>query len=276
MTFDLFKSLANKFKEAMQVQFIGTGEPLLNTDLFSMVDYAKKKRFETCVVTNGVLVDQYFYEILRAPIDTFIISINGHTGEEFHRMTGLSPKIWETIRNHAVEIANNPNRRFNFTLSFIIDKTNVKDIQEMIDFGAKLGADTVLLVNFLPSKVRGFTPEERTVFIEDFNPIEAKTSLRVPDGVTVTLPRSIDRKRPAKVCREFFRLIRVDGEGNVGGCPRQLLSLEQNGNFDDPDVWNNKYFRNMRRNFLHDNLELPESCRWCFSNSPHEQIVLRG
>jgi MoaA/NifB/PqqE/SkfB family radical SAM enzyme len=276
VSFDLFKKLANKFKAAIQIQFIGTGEPLLNKDLFRMIEYANRKKFEICVVTNGLLVEHYLYEIIHAPIDTFIVSINGHTEEEFNRMTGMSTKIWQKICEGANEIGRNEKRKFSFGLSFITDKTNVKYIQDMINFGARFKVKNLMFANFLPSNIKGFTTEERTIFLEDFNPFEAKKRLTVPKGISVTLPRPIDKTRTMKVCREFFRLLRIDGGGNVGGCGRQLLSLALNGHFADPDVWNNDYFRNMRSKFLQEGLELPDPCKSCFSNSPHEQIVLKG
>ena len=44
MSFDTFKKVVDKFNKALNVQIIGSGEPLLNKDFFKMVEYAADKK----------------------------------------------------------------------------------------------------------------------------------------------------------------------------------------------------------------------------------------
>lgn len=70
-----------------------------------------------------------------------------------------------------------------------------------------------------------------------------------------------------RMCDVSFRLLRVDGAGNVGACATMLLNTANNGLYSDPDAWNNAYFQDLRsRALAGDRQALHEPCRYCVSS----------
>jgi MoaA/NifB/PqqE/SkfB family radical SAM enzyme len=270
--FETFKQFVDRFKNATTVSLIGTGEPLLNKDFFKMARYAVfEKKMIVHTVSNGTIIGSKIDDILDCGLKSIEISVNGHNSGEFHRMTGQSERSFHVICNNINELVIKRDEResgLKISLSFILDRINYKDIIGMIGFAEKFNIDEATLHNFLPSPVPGFTAEERCLYADDEDVVDTISRLRQEDHkMKITLPVLIDKNRNRKYCSTYFRLLRIDGEGNVGGCAGQLLNLSGNGKFYDDDVWNNSHFQERRKMFL--DADIPEltPCRDCCHNN---------
>ena len=278
--FELFKRILNRYKNALVVNLIGNGEALLNKDFFRMVEYASNvMKMYTRSSSNGILVGEYIEEIINSPLAGFDISINGHNAAEFNRMTGMPSKWFDVIRDNTIELVRRRNAKkskLEILASIILDKENYKYLKDMVYFVENLGVDRVLFFQFLPSPAPGFTAEERCLFSDDSDVVEAfaqVNSLRSRTRVRISLPPLLERAMNGKDCSVPFYNISVDGEGNVGGCSCQILDLSGNGKFYEEDAWNNAHFRELRRRFIDPEFPLLEPCRWCYSNSGHSRLV---
>jgi MoaA/NifB/PqqE/SkfB family radical SAM enzyme len=278
--FELFKQILNRYKNAIGVNLIGNGEPLFNKDLFRMIEYASKvMKMYTFSSSNGILVGDYIDEIINSPLTGFIISINGHNSTEFNRMTGMPGKWFDTICDNTLELVRQRNlksSKLEILVSIILDKENYKHLNDMVYFGEKLGVDRVLFFQFLASPAAGFTPEERCLFSDDSDVVEALAqvnSLRSRTRARIALPPLLERTMNGKYCSVPFHNISVDGDGNVGGCSCQILDLSGNGKFYEEDAWNNAHFRELRRRFIEPEFPLLEPCRWCYNNSGRSRLV---
>ena len=81
------------------------------------------------------------------------------------------------------------------------------------------------------------------------------------------MPSLIDKNSAGNGCDVHFRQIRFDGDGNVSSCSMMLLNMTGNGSYRDGDVWNNAFFRGMRRIFLSGSGDgLPGPCGVCPDN----------
>jgi MoaA/NifB/PqqE/SkfB family radical SAM enzyme len=282
--FALFKSFVNKFNKAFSIAIIGSGEPLLNKDFFRMVDYsAKEMRMDVFTFTNGMLLDEEMIEkIIRSGLRRITISLNGDDEEEFKRMTGMPKEVYkEKLKNIKSLISKKKARErecarkgernsgLEIGVSFIIDKENYKKMHSMIKLGEELGVDTVSLSNFLPAPFPRFTAEERCITTEDTDAVNLIQNLKNniksdKYSVNVILPIPLNFEKRG-LCKTLFNTLRVDGDGNIGGCTIILQNLEKNGKWYDEDVWNNEYFRRMRGIFLDQkNDRRLEPCRVCF------------
>lgn len=285
--FALFKSFVNKFNKAWNISIIGSGEPLLNKDFFRMVDYsAKEMRMNVSTITNGMLLDEEMIEkIIRSGLSSISISVNGDDKEEFKRMTGMPKEVYkEKLKNIKSLIAKKRAREREcarkrernsglvIRVGFIIDKENYKKMHSMIKLGEKLGVDTVVFYNFLPAPFPGFRAEERCLTTEDTDAVNSihnlKSNMRHNKySVSVVLPIPLNFEKRGG-CTSHFSALRVDGDGNIGGCGAILLNLEKNGKWYDKDVWNNEYFRRMRGIYLDQkNDRRLEPCKVCFYDS---------
>jgi len=274
MDIETFKKVVDKFRNALTLNIIGAGEPLLNKDLFKMAEYATRKRkMIVKTFTNGLILKKKINEVIDSCLDGITISINGHKAGEFARMTGMPESCFHTIYEGVEELVkrlNEKKSKVRVKLAFIIDKENYKYISQMMDLAQNLGVDHTYFCNFLPSSYRGFTVDERVLTTKDTDVLDAVREAyhRLPKMMKkkITLPRVLDKNAKKKKCMTHFRQIRINGNGNVSSCSIMLLNMEGNGNFMDEDVWNNAFFRKMRKKFLDTETQLDEPCGVCVEN----------
>lgn len=275
LSFEDFKKVVDKFHNALNVHIIGSGEPLLNKDFFRMVEYAAAdKRMKVKTFSNGTTIDANSDNIINSRLDGITISLNGNSPEEFNRMTGCAKDNYYKIYNsiaRLIKARDLAGSKVKIKISFIIDRINYKYIPSMIDIGDNLGADYIFFCNFLPAPYAGFTAEERMLFADDKKIASEIKHMYEKIGPAlkkkISMPDFIDNRSARGVCNTYFTQIRTDGEARVSSCSIMLLNMEGNGTIFDDDVWNNAFFRKMRRLFLSGRREeMPEACRVCPEN----------
>jgi MoaA/NifB/PqqE/SkfB family radical SAM enzyme len=278
MDFDLFKQVLHRYKNALGVNIIGNGEPLLHRDFFKMVDYATDvMKMNVFSSSNGILVGKFIEEITDSPLKNFNISINGHTPKEFNRMTGMPPHLFDQICDNTINLVTRRKEkraRLRITACFILDRENCKSINDMIYFADTLGADKIAFFHFLPSSMKGFTAEERCLFSDDSTVLETFAQVDLlPRQIRqkVTLPPLLNRTmNENRYCDVWFYNLSIDGAANIGGCSCQLLDLSKSGNYyDEEDPWNSPHFQEMRKCFVNSAYPLLEPCTWCYNNSSY-------
>jgi MoaA/NifB/PqqE/SkfB family radical SAM enzyme len=271
--FATFKQILDKYKNALAVNLIGNGEPLLHKDFFKMIEYAaQRKKMYIYSSSNGIFVGKYAKQIISSSLSRITISINGHNADEFNRMTGMSPNFFEVIRENISELVAQRDlkkAKIEIWISIILDQINYVYLQDMINFAESLGIDGVFFFQYLPSPAIGFTAEERCLFSDDIKALETFSHLMPSRSkIKIIFPPLLERKgNNNKICSTYFYLISVDGEGNIGGCCAQLLDLSKNGTFYEKDAWNNHHFKDMRRRFIEPETPILEPCKWCYNNS---------
>jgi MoaA/NifB/PqqE/SkfB family radical SAM enzyme len=273
MGIEMFKRIIDRYYMAMNVQIIGSGEPLLNKDFFAMVDYAAGKKMIVKTFSNGTTVARNIDRILNSKLDGITISLNGHNAQEYNRMTGMPEDVYREIYDAIKHLAEERDKRrsgIKIKVSHIIDKHNYAHIPEMIRISLDLGVDHTFFCNFLACPYDGFRAEERALEAEGvvvertqgfINAIPARQRKKFD------FPVLIDRHAAAFQCNSHFSQIRFDGSGDVSSCSMMLLNMRDKGKYPDADVWNGEFFRTMRRNFLSgDSKRLYEQCLWCPDN----------
>ncbi len=275
MDIQFFDRILDRYDDALYMFLIGNGEALLNSDFFRMVKHASDKKMIVYAGSNGLLVKNYINEIVKAPIHSFDISLNGHNASEFNRMTGMPPELFGDIINNSSELVQKrnavKNSKMKIAASFILDSTNYKNIVDMINLADRIGFDVISFFQFLPTPVDGFKAEERCLFNDDpdvkrvFNQVNTLPK-RVLDKVK--LPPLLERDmKKNRYCDVWRWVMSIDGDGNVGSCSCQILDLTISGVFSDSEVWNNEFFQDMRQRFSKmSNLPLLEPCKHCYNN----------
>jgi len=273
LTLETFADILARFPSTRILGFIGNGEPLLAPDLFRMVALGKRSgKMVTILYTNGTLVGQHTEELLSGDLDLINISVNAAEEEDYARLTGMPEAFYRAIVDNTRALSRSCGRGrtpTRLTASLLVDRVNWRRIPEMIGFAAGLGMDGVNLVNLVPTAAPGWDAETVCLFDtpEILSFIQGLKARRWPIGVE--WPVLLDGTRDNRLCRDPWFGMTVDGEGNVNACGRQCLNSEGNGNFRDPDVFNNPHFRMWRRTFLDRRIPLPAPCRTCYNNSTH-------
>ncbi len=113
------------------------GEPFLREDIFKILWYAKKKGFQIIIYTNGSLIDKAKAEELKQlnpnKVDITIPAISKRAFEQITGVKGSCDNVFKAIR-----LLHKNGVRLGFKSCLL--KENEKEIKEIQDFAASLGA----------------------------------------------------------------------------------------------------------------------------------------
>jgi hypothetical protein len=188
-------------------------------------------------------------------------------------MTGMPEEVYERIygaTKRLIEKKRSSASNVKIKLSFIVDSGNYRDIPKMVETGLGLGADHIFFCNFLPSPYCGLSAGERVLMAGGAEEAWIKRTFdRYPLSIRkrLTPPVLVDPGMPDNRCATHFSQIRFDGDGNVSSCSMMLLDMSGNGTYREKDVWNNDFFRSMRRAFMGcGGSAIKEPCKVCPDN----------
>ena len=123
------------------------GEPLLRRDIFEIIEYVKSKGLKCSIVTNGILIERYYKEIIESRIDKIFLSVDGT--EEIHdKIRGRHGTFKEVYRgmNKLSNLKKERGSEKPFVeVLFTISKYNFNVIEEMVNVGKSLGVNRVQL-----------------------------------------------------------------------------------------------------------------------------------
>jgi len=278
MSLATFQDILKKFPSALHVSIIGNGEPLLNLEIFPIIRYAKKKKKNVTIFSNGLILDKYIDQLLEHNFDSINVSINAINSDEYQRFTGHGPSVFSKCLENLKKLCQEKKRQQNpleIFCSIMVDKQNYKTMPEMIQFAESIGVDHVHLSHFMPSPTNPQEALERCLYISDIEALYLIEELsRDRYLVAVTFPRLLDGNRNNRLCRDCLYSISIDGEGNVGGCERQLLNTLNHGKYSDPNVFNNSHFQTLRKKFLNVQGDLDIPCQTCYNNTTCQELTI--
>jgi MoaA/NifB/PqqE/SkfB family radical SAM enzyme len=159
MPLSVYEKISRYFHLVQTIHLQGWGEPLLHPNLFEMIQIAKSGNCKTSLTTNGVLLSHDMSEeLIRRGVDTVAISIAGATS-----------KTHENIRrgSHFEELIDNirilANLKFKMrsktpllVLSFLMTKTNIKELAEAVRLAKDIGINEFVATNldYVPTKAQ--------------------------------------------------------------------------------------------------------------------------
>lgn len=168
-----FKKFVDQvYKESFYIQLYFQGEPFLNKDLAGMIRYAQQKNMFVSVSTNGHFIsEKNINEVMNNAPDKIIFSLDGLDEKSYqsYRVGGSFKKAEDALKlliraKRNGKISRTPGRKNPFIeLQFLVMKQNEHLVNDVIDYGKRLGADKVTLktmqissyenlLNFLPEK----------------------------------------------------------------------------------------------------------------------------
>lgn len=253
MKFDEFKIIADKIKPfAKEVILAIWGEPLMNKDIFKIIEYTASFAEIVCLSTNGNLMTrEYATKIITSGTTNIIISIDGTTQKvyEKYRVNGFLDKAMNALRMLA-EIKKQLKSNIIIIPQFIVFKHNMhqmlefdricRDIGVKADFKAPyLRENSTFSESNIPEYVRGYYSNKSEWFTAMSNCSSAFNDMSIlRDGTTVPC-----------CCTS-------NNEVEFGN----LLQLE----FDE--IWDSKQYRDFRWSLMHGNAPnyCKEKCLMCF------------
>lgn len=144
LKFENFKKVYDEINPPY-LNLTGLGEPLINPDIFKIIQYARKKGSLIKLDTNATLLNEENIKNLLASDPTFIsVSIDGITKKSYESIR-VGANYEKVISNLKALIAyrNKMKSKSEIHLFFVLQKNNLKDFVNFIKFGDNLGLDAI-------------------------------------------------------------------------------------------------------------------------------------
>jgi MoaA/NifB/PqqE/SkfB family radical SAM enzyme len=127
--------------------FLGGGEPFMRRDFEDIVGVLKRHDLRVGVVTNGVQVTPSRGEALKKlGLDSMLVSLHGPR-EVHDTITGV-PGAFDRALEH-IRAFCRPPRRTRVMINFVMSKTNIAHVRELVELGRQAGADRVRVEHML-------------------------------------------------------------------------------------------------------------------------------
>ncbi|MDL1957548.1 MAG: radical SAM protein [Candidatus Desulfofervidus auxilii] len=233
LSFENFKKVLN-FGNFRHVCLHGWGEPLLNSQIFQMIEYAESQGISTELTTNGTLLKENLEKIFDSGLSIIVFGIHNKK-----ILLSIFPQIKELIEKRNKERLKKPK----IYMDIVIYKENLNQILDLIKITSQLNIDAIVLhrlfkvhpnVNYISVK------EERELF-------KKAKKLAKELKIKLYLP-----PKPSIPCVAVRYSIFVTVEGKITPCP-YLLELYLGNVFNHDDTKNIylkkiNFIKNMNKN----------------------------
>lgn len=146
MEFSLFKKIINEMKDFAELVYLhGLGEPLLCSQLFKFLKYAKSQKLRVGISTNATLLDRAQSEkLLDSGLDYLILALDGATKKTYEqiRVGGNFVKVETNIKNFLAMKKRRKKSPFT-VIQFIAMKENEKEVDLFLEKWRHSGAEVV-------------------------------------------------------------------------------------------------------------------------------------
>jgi cyclic pyranopterin phosphate synthase len=240
-------------KKALLINMCG-GEPLLNENLIELINITKKQKKLVGLLTNGILLERKWDDLLKAKIDDIQVSIYDNTIDKF----GNTLKIF------------NKDKRLN--ASYVLLKSdlnnNIEKIEKTIDFICESGFKSLKLNFCLSNKFNNFINElidEKDSF--KYEQLKNKI-LKKYKNIKIFFPKIyVLQKSIIKKCKMPWAILHVDAYGNYGFCCKHQPDVESNNNIFNNNwesIVNSEDFCKNRNLLLSNDNTIPDKCKDCY------------
>jgi radical SAM protein with 4Fe4S-binding SPASM domain len=247
LTYECFRQIIDRFAPfAYEVNLYNWGEPLLNKDIFRMIEYAREKNLMPAMSSNLNTVRATDIENLaRSSLEYLTVSLDGTTPDVYahYRRGGKLELVMDNLRK-LVELRRTGGRKTPFIeWQFIVMKHNVHQLEDAKRLAREIGVD---LLRFIPVGLP-FEARDRAALRRDWYPDLGDPSERQAGFQYQFL------QTPARsACFYLYRSITINPDGRVSPCC--IVYGEKNdfghslaGSVDE--LWNNERYQSARALF---------------------------
>ncbi len=229
MSFEEAKEIIDQVGDYIYLlQLYTWGEPLINKDIYRIVDYAKSKNIYVMLSTNAtVMTTKNNERLVDSGIDYIMVAVDGGSSETYkkYRVGGEYEKVLANIKN-LLEVRRKKAASHPFIeWQFIVFRHNEHEVEKTERMAYELGINKFTP---LPAYVEDETwlPKEDKYKVEMFNPERLKN------------------------CDRPWTHLNVRADGGVASCCYAFEKTDDFGELSDNsflEIWNNQKFRLSRK-----------------------------
>lgn len=229
MGFEEAKSILDQLSEYLYfLQVYTWGEPLLNKDVFAIIEYAKKKNIYVMMSTNATAMTQaYNKRLLDSGIDYIMVAIDGGSKETYqkYRRGGDYYKVIANVKDFLCQREKCKNNKPFMEWQYIVFRHNQHEIHDTEIMAYEMG-------------INKFTPLPAYVEDEEWAATdpEYRTDLGNPERIYN--------------CDRPWSHLNVRADGGVASCCYTFFKKDDLGELNRNtflEIWNNQYFQQARR-----------------------------
>jgi len=255
LSFEKFKEIVDQIKDTgFYIQLYFQGEPFINKNLFSMIEYAAKNKIYTSISTNGILLNaEKVDKILKSSPDKLIFSIDGLDEETYqnYRYGGTFADAEKGLKLLLEEKKKRKLKKPFVEFQFIVMKQNEHQIEQVKIYGKKIGVDKVTL------KTMQITSDENAEYFLPENPEYSR--YKKVNGKWIIKNKLKNR------CFALWRTSVITWDGRVVPCCFDKDAKYEVGKLNGTgikSVWKNENFLLFRKQILKNRKSI-DICRNC-------------
>jgi len=261
MGIDVFKKIVdNKWLDDSDfVRLHGMGEPLMNKNIFGLIEYASSKNINTEISTNICLLGKANADkLLGSDLKQIILSLDGITKNTYEhvRVKADFEKSLENLRNF-LDLKKKRKSEIYTIVQIIFMQETVDEIVDFVNYWKAHGSLDEIRIRFYSS----WAMQDDDIN-EQYNSFISKNDV------------SRKRKNP---CRLLWESVVIQFDGKVVPCCRDFDSKYVLGDLNTNtlhEIWNGNKFRNLRKNHLSDKYDNP-LCRHCTEYDEENPSIAR-
>lgn len=269
MTFDLFKKIIDESKFFLnRITLWNLGEPFLNQEIYSMIQYAKRYGIKVVSSTNGYAfyTKSAINKLIESNIDSIIVAADGADKETFSKYR-KGVKYHETIVG--LQYMRDEKRKLHLkqpTVEFqlILMKQTSEQIKQVKQLAKNLNA--CFVVKYLNIEMVNSTNKQK------FLPKNSQYHVYKQNGEHF----SLQRKMQNTACVAWDGMV-INWDGSVNPCIFDYYSDIVLGNVKSNKIlslWHNEKFNQLRQNVLK-NKQNVSICKHCPINSDYSELYYR-
>jgi radical SAM protein with 4Fe4S-binding SPASM domain len=247
MSIERFKKIVDRFAPFVyEVNLHNWGEPLLNPDLFKMIEYAQNKNIGTNMSTNlNTPRETDIDNLTRSNLEYLIVSLDGTTDDVYakYRRRGDFNLVMSNLRA-LVEKRYSLNRKTPvIEWQFIVMKHNIHQVEDARHIARQIGVD---ILRFVPVGLPFAAKDKDRLKREWFPEIEGKGNRGE------SWEHQFLQKPRKSACFYLYRSLTVNPNGRVAPC---CIVYGEGTGFGDllkqspREIWNNEHYQSARSLF---------------------------
>ncbi|MEA5000955.1 MAG: radical SAM protein [Endomicrobiaceae bacterium] len=237
-------------KRTLLILFCG-GEPLLNENICELISMTRKKGKISAILTNGILLQKKFDDLLKAGIADIQVSLYDDT--------------IEVLKNNLQLM----NKKMQMNASYVLLRSDFENHQEKLEsviaYALESGFKSLKFNFCLSNKNNNFIDESLKIEHKQKYDIFKAKMLKKYKYINIyfhNISENVDKK-----CKAPWNSLLVDAAGNFGFCCKHQPNVNENFNIFEKrwsEIINNELFSGWRAKLLADDKIIPEHCKGCY------------
>ncbi|MCU7919845.1 MAG: radical SAM protein [Candidatus Thiodiazotropha sp. (ex Epidulcina cf. delphinae)] len=229
MSFDTAKHIVDQVADSIYLlQLYTWGEPLLNKNTLSIIEYTKTKNVYVMLSTNATaMTPEYNKRLIESGIDYITVSIDGGSSESYkkYRVGGDYEKVLNNVKDLLQQRRSRKAKNPFIEWQFVVFRHNEHEVNATEKMAYQIGVDK-------------FTP--LPAYTEDESWLATDERFR---------PQLLNPER-LKNCARPWTHLNIRADGGVASCCYEFFKKDDFGSMDETpfsETWNNRLFQQSRR-----------------------------